>query len=133
MRISDWSSDVCSSDLIARRPLHFGKVETLVRVEVEDHAVRLLDIGGVAGPAMELDRSHLHAVKQALGAVDIYVLLRLAGFFANGDMLHPVTETATVMLLEKAFLRPSLRPPHQADRPPRKMRTRSGRRRVGKE
>src|SRR3546814_2446180 len=73
MRISDWSSDVCSSDLLPRAP-------ALVRL---GHAAACL-VGGVAGavaaPLRRLDR---------LGAPDSAALAGLAGGAAWGLRLPP--------------------------------------------
>src|SRR3546814_3802063 len=76
MRISDWSSDVCSSDLVARLP----RAPALVRL---GHAAACL-VGGVAGavaaPLRRLDR---------LGAPDSAALAGLAGGAALGLRLPP--------------------------------------------
>src|SRR3546814_4528254 len=42
MRISDWSSDVCSSDLVRDRPVRLG----------QEHAAALLQPAGGAGPGL---------------------------------------------------------------------------------
>src|SRR3546814_1937752 len=47
MRISDWSSDVCSSDLVAQ-VAETGKDALDVGIEVGEEAVRLGGVGGTA-------------------------------------------------------------------------------------
>src|SRR3546814_838752 len=42
MRIIDWSSDVCSSDLIGLGRLVTGHIEVAVRAERNDHSARVL-------------------------------------------------------------------------------------------
>src|SRR3546814_6143406 len=55
MRISDWSSDVCSSDLLAPPPRHVGELEA-------DHAPA---VGGEAGG----EEAHEGCVHRRAGAV----------------------------------------------------------------
>src|SRR3546814_3673585 len=56
MRISDWSSDVCSSDLISRRPstgacrLHLRSHNGTVLITDPSHFVALGAVAGDAGP-----------------------------------------------------------------------------------
>src|SRR3546814_18248566 len=48
MRISDWSSDVCSSDLQIAQGAEAGKDALDVGIEVGEKAVRLGGVGGTA-------------------------------------------------------------------------------------
>ena len=70
--------------------LHVAEIETLVRVEVEDHPLRRLDRVGARGPGMELDRAHLHALQDAAGVGDIEVVLRTAVLLADRHVMHRV-------------------------------------------
>src|SRR3546814_18036129 len=76
MRISDWSSDVCSSDLVAyvagggpdRVPVDSG-----TRVEVEYQPVGMLDVLDPRAPRMEFERVHLHQVEHPGDVVHVQV------------------------------------------------------------
>src|SRR3546814_4936779 len=71
MRISDWSSDVCSSDLIVRRALACNAAAVIVG---HNHP------SGSAEPSAA-DRAVTARLKQALALVDI----RLLDHFVIGD------------------------------------------------
>src|SRR3546814_8477429 len=45
MRISDWSSDVCSSDLEIRNVVSYDSFRTKMRCLVEDHVVPVMKAG----------------------------------------------------------------------------------------
>src|SRR3546814_4681775 len=71
MRISDWSSDVCSSDLIGRMTVHPRRRQHMRLID--RHALRFVDGGGIAmidmGIVLEVERDppaivepHRHAV-----------------------------------------------------------------------
>ena len=96
---------------------HRFEVEPLVGIEVEHQPVGLLDILDPRAPAVELDRSHLHAGQQAVGGVDVEVGLLVPVLLHDADVLDRVAEAAGVVLLEEAFLGAALRTADQADRP----------------
>src|SRR3546814_8230337 len=130
MRISDWSSDVCSSDLVERhddvdalaarehreadepdigelapqvggRLLDVGEIQPFVGVEVENHAIGLFDRVDVAAPAVEFDRAHLDAGEDAVRILDIEIILDPAVLLADRNMVHMIAEAARIMLLEE--------------------------------
>src|SRR3546814_3527815 len=93
MRISDWSSDVCSSDLVAaaREPGDFGHVAESGRdLATPDYksrrheGIELIDLGGVSG----MD-DHLAGIVPAFVATAVE---RLAGAGSRAEMRrHPVS------------------------------------------
>src|SRR3546814_9290498 len=105
MRISDWSSDVCSSDLLAadveRGLFDVGEIEPLVGVEVEDHAVGLFEGFDMAVPAVEFDRAHLHAGENAIGVLDIEIVLVPPVLLLDRDVMDMIAERARVMRSEE--------------------------------
>src|SRR3546814_9316780 len=62
MRISDWSSDVCSSDLVVERD-KYGVEHTVQRTEQRQWVFfpKTLDVGGTVGP--KIRRSGLYEVR----------------------------------------------------------------------
>src|SRR3546814_17315716 len=62
MRISDWSSDVCSSDLAGRHGARRGVADDLAKAEVLEEVARILLRHPVLRPAL---RRHLVASGQA--------------------------------------------------------------------
>src|SRR5688500_9930035 len=92
------------------------EIEPLVRIEIEDEAVGLLDIGDEAAPAMELDRAHLDAGHDPVEIVDIKIGFDQAVLLANIDMMDMLAEAAGVVLLEETVFRASLRAADEADR-----------------
>ena len=97
--------------------LDLVKTETLVRIEVEDHPVGSLHIARPRSPAVEFDGPHLHALEQPLGIVDVEIVFVAAVLFADGNVMHPLAETAAIVFLEEAFLGAALRTSHEADGP----------------
>src|SRR3546814_20377609 len=114
MRISDWSSDVCSSDLIALQ--QFGDDRSvLIRAERQDGgeaaqtaalqslraAIAEIDPGAsieraeVVGPKVsgELARSGVLAVLFEAVAMLCYIWWRFAWHFAIGDIVPLVLDT----------------------------------------
>src|SRR3546814_1948897 len=75
MRISDWSSDVCSSDLLGRGRL---------LVEDVEHVEEELDL----------------ADRERLGVLQAHVqgVVRRSSFAANGTLLDPAVEHAAVLV-----------------------------------
>lgn len=55
----------------ARRASDLRKLQSLVRIEIEDHPVGPFDVIRVARPGMKFDRAHLHAIEQPFAAVEI--------------------------------------------------------------
>src|SRR3546814_19129344 len=76
----------------------------------------------MAVPAVEFDRPHLHAGEDAIGVLDIEIILVPAVLLLDRDVVDMIAERARVMLLEKAFLRASLRTADAAERAARGMR-----------
>src|SRR3546814_10898362 len=64
MRISDWSSDVCSSDLLGSNDQQFASVLEVHRYPVADHGLDLSD-----APVRLLGMAHAHAGRQMQGIV----------------------------------------------------------------
>src|SRR3546814_7223626 len=58
MRISDWSSDVCSSDLDPHPPYRHRARVPLGRVDVEHHRLRQRSDEGGADPLDESEEDH---------------------------------------------------------------------------
>src|SRR3546814_17531585 len=85
MRISDWSSDVCSSDLAAKaRGVQFGRRPTLTPGQVE-HARELLGEGRTATETAELLGVHRATLYRALrGPETSQAEPRRPGAFAIG-------------------------------------------------
>src|SRR3546814_4500823 len=52
MRISDWSSDVCSSDLCGLAPDHTGNMDTLARREVPAECLGIFAFGHIVNFVM---------------------------------------------------------------------------------
>src|SRR3546814_3976717 len=76
----------------------------------------------MAVPAVEFDRAHLHAGENAIGVLDIEIVLVPPVLLLDRDVMDMIAERARVMLLEKAFLRAPLRTADEADRAARHMR-----------
>src|SRR3546814_1646724 len=74
MRISDWSSDVCSSDLDARRLLHQRRIEKLLVVDRHYHCIGLITVKDI-----EKAVTYPQATKDASGR------LRVAAATTVGD------------------------------------------------
>src|SRR3546814_2418251 len=81
MRISDWSSDVCSSDLLGRGRL---------LVEDVEHVEEELDL----------------ADRERLGVLQAHVqgVVRRSSFAANGTLLDPAVEHAAVLEIGRAHV-----------------------------
>src|SRR3546814_13637775 len=76
----------------------------------------------MAVPAVEFDRAHLHAGENAIGVLDIEIVLVPPVLLLDRDVMDMIAERARVMLLEKAFLSAPLRTADEADRAARPMR-----------
>src|SRR3546814_5969734 len=76
VRISDWSSDVCSSDLALQAPTARRARSGLAAGEVEDPAgVALRDLAGlVVGHVLQHDRQVLPRVREVAVAVGVVAL-----------------------------------------------------------
>src|SRR3546814_1652950 len=72
MRISDWSSDVCSSDLVVAQ----------AQAQARDHAEQL---GARFGLARQFDVAALHARIEQLPHVQRYALGRAGGVLEQAD------------------------------------------------
>src|SRR3546814_6481288 len=76
MRISDWSSDVCSSDLIGRMAVHAGGGEDMR--PIDRHALRFMDGGGIAmidmGIIFQVERDRSPVIEPHRHAVGRYAL-----------------------------------------------------------
>src|SRR3546814_19951561 len=81
MRISDWSSDVCSSDLIAGR-----------QHAIERH-VRAHDVAG-AGVDRGLERRQIDVPQFAVGQLDLIVVTTAERRAVTGEMLGPRHDAA---------------------------------------
>src|SRR3546814_18702215 len=76
----------------------------------------------MAVPAVEFDRSHLDAGEDAIGVLDIEIVLVPPVLLLDRDVMDMIAERARVLLLEKAFLRAPLRTAYEADRAARHLR-----------
>src|SRR3546814_16242590 len=85
----------------------------------------------MAVPAVEFDRAHLHAGENAIGVLDIEIVLVPPVLLLDRDVMDMIAERARVMLLENAFLRAPLRTADEADRAARHMRVPARRDRGG--
>src|SRR3546814_4539805 len=67
MRISDWSSDVCSSDLIAREEI-FGPVLVIIGYDNIDDAIAIANDSdfGLAGYVNGVDKEQCNAVAKRM-------------------------------------------------------------------
>ena len=96
--------------------LHLREAEALVGVEVEDHAVGILDVRSAAGPAVKLDRAHLDALEQAARVGEADIVFLAAILLRDRNRHERVAEAAMGVFLEEAFLGAPLRAAHEADR-----------------
>src|SRR3546814_15351856 len=64
MRISDWSSDVCSSDLGGRRGLQRGLVDEVERAEGAGDGAGVADDAGEAAGVDAADARHAEALEE---------------------------------------------------------------------
>src|SRR3546814_7554524 len=100
MRISDWSSDVCSSDLVVRRVL--AGIGFLVRLE----AAMLGDVEQGCGefvvgqPAFEAVRTRLPRVRRLVAVAGNLACLRLGFPLCNGNPA-PLMEGIGIVRLEQ--------------------------------
>src|SRR3546814_20281638 len=87
MRISDWSSDVCSSDLTRRlRPVrrrrdgrrHPHRTRLKKRSNILEHATYEIRAGGIALVTIDMKGSPVNAMNDAFSAMLDEVLVRLA-------------------------------------------------------
>src|SRR3546814_17388351 len=74
MRISDWSSDVCSSDLIDRKPLEIGE-RRIARAEIVHRDLRIKALQGFEHTLRALRIVDDRAFRQ----LDLQMLARQAG------------------------------------------------------
>src|SRR3546814_1866062 len=80
MRISDWSSDVCSSDLAPRRPFFLRGVHGRFRTSIvtQSHFATMHAESGISG------RHKMKAWKAAVGASGVLLTCASAPAFALG-------------------------------------------------
>src|SRR3546814_18914824 len=100
MRISDWSSDVCSSDL-AGRPLGEGRfLAVLVHVEIHDpvpgdvddlHLVGRLQPAGIGGRNAF---DHVDVAREHRGNAGARVLEDAEGYLVPGGLFTPIVIVA---------------------------------------
>src|SRR3546814_6855233 len=88
MRISDWSSDVCSSDLLAAARHDFlhvadGLFEQRARRREDDHRDRLVD---------QRDRAVLHLARRIAFGVDVADFLELERAFEGERIVGAAAE-----------------------------------------
>src|SRR3546814_12784404 len=70
MRISDWSSDVCSSDLLSLNVLDDRQLERLGVAEVADDDRHLMQLGALGRPPEPLTGDNLELVRPVRVAAD---------------------------------------------------------------
>src|SRR3546814_11308169 len=95
MRISDWSSDVCSSDLIDPAELSPGEFAANVRASVEQDGARVVVIDSLNGylSAMPDERFlilQMHELLSYLGQQGVLTILVLAQHGLVGPMDTPL-------------------------------------------
>src|SRR3546814_12729401 len=93
MRISDWSSDVCSSDLDGkRRQIQIGTSSALLDTKIPDRDAerpRLVDEIVLDAGARENDQTGRHRIDQPLIALDRRRFLVALPVRAESDLRHP--------------------------------------------
>ena len=88
-----------------------------VRVEVEDDAVRVLEIAVPGTPRVQFKDAHLGKTSQPLRCRQSYVRLQFAGLFVRHiDGLDPLRERRACVLLEEAGFGRALRTADQRNR-----------------
>ncbi|MEJ7727770.1 MAG: hypothetical protein WKG00_00990 [Polyangiaceae bacterium] len=89
--------------------------QRLVRVDVDDHAVRVLEVGGGRAPGMHLEDADLRQADQAREVVDDQVVAGL-GLLADGDASQRLGRPVPAMFLEEARARQAVGAAHQRRR-----------------
>src|SRR3546814_7713700 len=117
MRISDWSSDVCSSDLVAAptAALHFTPdlISRLTEAGIATETLTLHVGAGTFLPvkAEDTDDHRMHA---EWGRIDPAAAERLNSIRQGGGRIIPVG-TTSLRLLESAARQDGLIEPHEGD------------------
>src|SRR3546814_10855640 len=84
MRISDWSSDVCSSDLAVVQRLHVGATGVDHRLDREEHA-GFQDHAGAGPPDMDdVGRVVEHAAKAVTAEIAYHAITVFFGVLLDG-------------------------------------------------
>src|SRR3546814_19955416 len=126
MRISDWSSDVCSSDLIPAvsdfdSPTGKGALGIVEGKRITLGNARFLDEAGVTTSSLATQAAQLRA--DGATAIFMGVDSKVAGIFAIADPLTPTTPEALIALppagIKVVMLTVDTRTPAEAVTPPR--------------
>src|SRR3546814_17365957 len=103
MRISDWSSDVCSSDLKAER--HHGEEQECAcnleeSTNYAQHSISAFRYGSAIAICRYTARAMAltHARSAGIGAIMLYAFLRPMLFRLDGEPAHRLTVKAMTML-----------------------------------
>src|SRR3546814_3881322 len=99
MRISDWSSDVCSSDLVVGETGRGDEAVQLVRDLAPDLAILDIKMPGIDG---------LEAAREITADRKAAVLILTA--FSQRDLIEQARDAGALPYLVKPFHRPDLTP-----------------------